>query len=77
MIAYSKGALSEQSAMQLRQVLTEAHTTPAGKPLMVLWSITSFAAIPADYDEHLESIVKTYPAPTKPTAAVRGVGMAP
>ena len=76
-IAYNKGALSEQSAEQLRQVLTEAHTTPAGKPLMVLWSITSFAAIPADYDEHLESIVKTYPSPAKPATPIRAVGMAP
>jgi ABC-type phosphate/phosphonate transport system substrate-binding protein len=76
-IAYSKGALSEQSAAQLRQVLTEAHTTPAGKPLMVLWSITSFADIPADYAEHLATSAKAYPPPTRPTSAVRGVGMSP
>lgn len=76
-IAYSKGALSDRSAEQLRQVLTEAHTTPAGKPLMVLWSITSFATIPADYDEHLVAIAKNYPAPAKPATPVRAVGMAP
>jgi ABC-type phosphate/phosphonate transport system substrate-binding protein len=78
-IAYSKGSISDQSAQQLRQVLTEAHTTPAGKPLMILWNITSFAAVPADYAEHLATSAKSYPAPEKQSRApaVRAVGMAP
>jgi ABC-type phosphate/phosphonate transport system substrate-binding protein len=78
-IAYSKGVISDESATQLRKVLTEAHTTPAGKPLMVLWSITSFAEAPADYAKQLETIAKSYPAPLKSVTApaVRAVGMAP
>lgn len=76
-IAYSKGALSDRDAERLRQVLTEAHTTPAGKPLMMLWSITSFADIPGDYAEQLTAIIKDYPAPTKHGTPVRAVGMVP
>jgi ABC-type phosphate/phosphonate transport system substrate-binding protein len=78
-IAYNKGALSDRDAEQLRQVLVEAHTTSAGKPLMMLWNITSFAAVPADYEESLGASVKAYPCPgrSERTPAVRAVGMAP
>ncbi len=76
-IAYNKGALSPQAADQLRKVLIEASATPGGKPLMTLWSIKGFAAVPADYDEQLEKCAKVYPAPVKPTAAADGIGMNP
>jgi ABC-type phosphate/phosphonate transport system substrate-binding protein len=78
-IAYGKGVLTDDAADRLRKVLTDAHNTPAGKPLMVLWSIQSFAEVPADYMDQLDAIVKSYPAPTKDgTARTRaGVGMRP
>ncbi len=65
-IAYSKGALTDETAKKLRKALTEAHETPAGKPLMILWSIKRFDEIPAEYEKHLEAAVKAYPPPTPP-----------
>jgi ABC-type phosphate/phosphonate transport system substrate-binding protein len=76
-IAYSKDALTPEAADQLRRVLTEAHTTSAGKPLMSLWNIKQFANVPADYDDQLGKCAKCYPAPARPAATARGVGMAP
>ena len=64
-IAYNKGAITEQPPSS-PEVLTEAHTTPGGKPLMMLWNIKGFDAIPADYDDHLDPSVKAYPAPAAP-----------
>lgn len=66
-IAYSKGALTDETAKKLRKSLIDAHETPAGKPLMILWSIKRFDEIPADYNKHLEAAVKAYPAPTATT----------
>jgi ABC-type phosphate/phosphonate transport system substrate-binding protein len=71
-IAYSKGAITDAEADQLREVLTGAHTTPTGKPLMMLWSITRFAAVPADYQAQLDKCAKSYPTPTKREVAEGG-----
>lgn len=77
-IAYSKGAISEETAAQLREVLTTAHTTPAGKPLMALWAITNFDAVPADYSKQLDKIAKDYPSPaTVPTGTAGSGGLSP
>jgi ABC-type phosphate/phosphonate transport system substrate-binding protein len=76
-IAYSKGAITEEAAADLRRALTQAHTTPSGKPLMMLWNIKGFGAIPADYEEHLEKITKGYPAPAGPKAAAAPVRTGP
>jgi hypothetical protein len=67
-IAYSKGALTPAQARDLTDVLTNAHATPGGKPLMMLWNITGFGAIPANYDQQLNAIAKLYPAPVPPMA---------
>lgn len=66
-IAYSKGALTDETAKKLRKALIEAHETPAGKPLMILWSIKRFDEIPSEYDKHLEAAAKAYPTPLTST----------
>jgi len=73
-IAYDKSVLDEATAAKLRTTLVTAHTTAAGKPLMLLWNMKNFAAVPADYDAHLASSAKDYPAPaaTAPVAAGSG-----
>lgn len=71
-IAYSKGSITDAEANQLRDVLTGAHKTPTGKPLMMLWSITRFAAVPADYQAQLDKSAKAYPVPTKREAVGGG-----
>jgi ABC-type phosphate/phosphonate transport system substrate-binding protein len=73
-IAYDKGSLSEATVGKIRRLLTEAHTTPAGKPLMMLWNLKGFEDVPADYDAQLDKIAQAYP----PTPALRATGgMAP
>jgi ABC-type phosphate/phosphonate transport system substrate-binding protein len=71
-IAYSKGSLTDAEADQLRDVLTGAHKTPTGKPLMMLWSITRFADVPADYQAQLDKSAKAYPVPAKREVAEGG-----
>jgi ABC-type phosphate/phosphonate transport system substrate-binding protein len=61
-IAYTKGGLSDEMIGKIRRLLTEAHTTAAGKPLMMLWNLKGFEDIPADYDTQLEKILRSYPA---------------
>jgi ABC-type phosphate/phosphonate transport system substrate-binding protein len=66
-IAYNKGHLPEETAGRIRHLLLGAHATAAGKPLMMLWSLKGFEGVPTDYEAQLERIVKSYPAPTRPT----------
>lgn len=78
-IAYNKGLLPEETAGRIRRLLLGAHTTAAGKPLMMLWSLKGFEGIPADYDAQLERIAKLYPAPPRTTTVPvkAAAGMAP
>ena len=52
-IAYRKGSVPTRRPVAIRQMLTEAHTTAAGKPLMMLWNLKGFEEVPADYDAQL------------------------
>ncbi len=78
-IAYQKGSLSEETAGKIRQLLIEAHTSAAGKPLMMLWNLRGFEDVPADYGAQLDRIAKSYPPPARPASQpVRATGgMAP
>lgn len=62
-ITYNKGTISEETAGELRSMLTSCHKTASGKPLLMLWNLQSFQLIPEDYTKQLESICETYPAP--------------
>jgi len=61
-IAYNKTAVDAVTLEKVRKLLTEAHQTPAGKPLMMLWNLKGFEDVPADYTEQLDRIAKAYPA---------------
>ena len=78
-IAYRKGSLDENTVGRIRKLLVEAHQTPAGKPLMMLWNLKGFENVPADYSTQLDGIGKAYPAPTTRTApaVMRTVGRDP
>ena len=65
-IAYRKGAVPDEAVEKIRALLTEAHTMPAGKPLMMLWNLRGFQDVPADYDAHLDKTLQVYPAPVVP-----------
>lgn len=63
-IVYRKETVSADMAAKVHRILVEAHTTPAGKPLMMLWNLRGFEDVPADYDAHLEKSLQSYPAPS-------------
>lgn len=73
-IAYDRAALDPAVAEKLRKTLVTAHTTAAGKPLMLLWNIKKFATVPADYDIHLSESAKAYPDPARRSAPQDGTG---
>ncbi len=62
-IAFQRGSLPDGTVEGVRKLLTEAHQTPAGKPLMMLWNLKGFEDVPADYGEQLTRIGKVYPTP--------------
>ena len=62
-ITYNRDTISEATAAQIRAMLTSCHKTASGKPLLMLWNLQSFQAIPNDYTQQLESIREVYPAP--------------
>ncbi len=70
----NKGSLSDETIAKIRKLLTEANSTPSGKPLMMLWNLKGFEDVPADYESHLDRIAKLYAAPTAgtPVTAVGG-----
>lgn len=62
-VAYRKGSLSDEAVEKLRIGLVNANTTPAGKPLMMLWNVKGFESTPADYEALLAACAKAYPVP--------------
>lgn len=71
-IAYKKGHLNAEAAAKIKEGLLEAHRTPAGKPLMMLWNLKGFEEAPADYDAQLEEIIKAYPPAARTDAPSGG-----
>jgi ABC-type phosphate/phosphonate transport system substrate-binding protein len=65
-IAYQKGQVDAGTLARVRKLLTEAHTTAAGKPLMMLWNLKGFEDVPVDYEAQLSQILKVYPPPSEP-----------
>lgn len=77
-IVSNKGSLDDATAKKIRSLLTTAHATPAGKPLLMLWNLKGFEEVPADYVAQLDAIHKAYPTPARPTLGVTpAVGMTP
>ena len=70
-LAYTKGTLSDATILKVQTLLTGANQTAAGKPLLMMWNVNGFEAIPADYEDHLTRIAKEFPAPK--LAATPGV----
>jgi len=62
-VAYRKGALTEQEAHQIREGLSTANKTTSGKMMMMLWNLKGFEVPPTDYQQRLDAILKAYPLP--------------
>lgn len=71
-VAYHKGAVDANTVERVRQMLTNADRTPAGKPLMMLWNLKGFEDVPADYTDWLNAIRKAYPPPAASAARADG-----
>lgn len=64
-IAYRRGSVDDATIAQVKQSLVTAHQSVTSRPLMMLWNLKGFEAIPADYSQQLAEIRKAYPAQEK------------
>jgi ABC-type phosphate/phosphonate transport system substrate-binding protein len=62
-IAYRVGGLEEKAITRLQEGLLTASRSQTGQELLGLCQITRFEKIPADYEDTLAAIAKTYPPP--------------
>ena len=62
-IAAQRGSLPEATMASVQQLLTTAHQTPAGRPLMMMWNLKGFEPVPPDYGTQLDAVAKAYPTP--------------
>jgi ABC-type phosphate/phosphonate transport system substrate-binding protein len=64
-VAYRQGAVDGGKLAQLRDGLIKANQNTRTRELMFQWRLTAFEAVPADYQQTLTAIRKTYPCPGK------------
>jgi ABC-type phosphate/phosphonate transport system substrate-binding protein len=62
-LAYHDGVLSADLVKRFRTGLINAKSTTRGKQLLEMIRITSFEAVPANYERSLTTIAKVYPPP--------------
>jgi ABC-type phosphate/phosphonate transport system substrate-binding protein len=60
-IVYKEGGLGEQDLNKFKSGLTTAHQRAEGLQLMMLWKMSRFDVVPADYQQMLTEIVRAYP----------------
>jgi ABC-type phosphate/phosphonate transport system substrate-binding protein len=62
-IAYVPGSMDEARLSRFREGLLTAHKNSRGESILSLCQLKRFDVVPADYDEQLATIAKTYPEP--------------
>jgi ABC-type phosphate/phosphonate transport system substrate-binding protein len=62
-IAYRQGALDEGTLSRFRQGMIQANQTARGREMLLMWGLTAFEPVPADYQQTLVNIRRAYPAP--------------
>jgi ABC-type phosphate/phosphonate transport system substrate-binding protein len=67
-VAYVPGTLDEDTVNQFQHGLMNAKQTAMGRQFMMLWKLTAFEPVPANYEASLVSIAKAYP-PVQPATA--------
>jgi ABC-type phosphate/phosphonate transport system substrate-binding protein len=60
-IVYKEGGMPEADLLKYKTGLITAHQTTAGTQLMMLWKMSRFEVVPADYHQLLTNIAKAYP----------------
>src|SRR5262245_24160303 len=62
-VAYRSGGLDETSLRKFRDGLLRCKATVEGQQLMMLWKLSAFEAVPADYEPTLTEILRQFPPP--------------
>jgi ABC-type phosphate/phosphonate transport system substrate-binding protein len=62
-VVYNAGSLNEKTLTKFRDGLLNTHKTFLGQQMLILWKLTGFENVPADYDQLLTDIARAYPAP--------------
>jgi ABC-type phosphate/phosphonate transport system substrate-binding protein len=60
-VAYRQGALDDATLERFRTGMVSASREERGRHLLMMFNLTGFERIPADYEQTLEKIVRTYP----------------
>ena len=50
---------------RFRDALLTAHETAEGRQTLTLWRLTGFRAVPKDYEQQVDAIIKLYPPPSE------------
>ena len=69
-VAYRAGVVDAGTAGKIRTGLRSATETAQGRAFMMLWKLKGFEDAPADFPAQLDRVLKAYPPPAAPTAAV-------
>lgn len=65
-VAYHSGrSLNMATLKRFKQGMTNANQTYLGKRMFNLFRMTAFAPVPNNYEQHLQEILKSYPAPAE------------
>jgi ABC-type phosphate/phosphonate transport system substrate-binding protein len=68
-VAYRQGSLDQATLDRFRDGMTTANRSERGRELMVMWKLTAFEPIPADFAQNLADILRAYPGPEGAEAA--------
>jgi ABC-type phosphate/phosphonate transport system substrate-binding protein len=63
-IAYRAGTFDEATVDLLKQRMAAASRNRLTQQLLTLWKLTTIEPVPADFEETITTILKTYPPPT-------------
>lgn len=62
-IAYKEGGIRDADLKKFKDGLTTAHSRQEGLQLMMLWKMSRFDVVPADFQQLLTETVRAYPPP--------------
>lgn len=64
-VVYRTGVLDEKTLKRFKDGLLGSHKSILGKQLLTMWKLTGFEAVPDDYEQTLDNIIKAYPVPAE------------
>jgi ABC-type phosphate/phosphonate transport system substrate-binding protein len=78
-VVYRGGSLDDATVRRFQDGMVATDQIPLGRQLLTLWKLSAFRPIPADYEQTVASILKSYPMPEKlptglPYVAASGPG---